>query len=143
MEAEPLCRRSLAIREKHRGLHHPEVATGLDNLARVLCAQVRMGKLESFVVCVSDSHLVAHEPFGLRGGLVKMPVDRPFQIKGLSILCPVFLAPIFEMFVLFWERFVKAETLYRRFVVIVGQKRTSAHPLVTNNMDNVAYMIHT
>lgn len=52
MEAEPLFRRSLAIREKNRGLHHPEVATGLDNLAFVLRAQVRMEKLETFVVCM-------------------------------------------------------------------------------------------
>ncbi|CAN0251428.1 unnamed protein product, partial [Ectocarpus fasciculatus] len=40
-EAEPLCRRSLSIYENVHGPDHPEVATGLNNWAGLLEAQVR------------------------------------------------------------------------------------------------------
>ena len=38
-EAEPLCRRSLGISEKARGLDHPDVANSLNNLAGLYYAQ--------------------------------------------------------------------------------------------------------
>ncbi|MEE8511990.1 MAG: tetratricopeptide repeat protein [Acidiferrobacterales bacterium] len=38
-EAEPLYKRSLAIREKALGPDHPDVATSLNNLARLYSAQ--------------------------------------------------------------------------------------------------------
>ena len=40
-EAEPLFRRAIDIGEKTLGPEHPNLATGLNNLARLLRAQVR------------------------------------------------------------------------------------------------------
>ena len=45
-EAEPLCRRSLAIREKTLGPDHPDVATSLGNLAGLYRAQGKYGEAE-------------------------------------------------------------------------------------------------
>lgn len=52
----------------------------------------------------------------------------------------MFLGSILEYFLLFQGIFVKVETLYIRSMAIVEQGRSSAHPLVTKNLDNVAYM---
>lgn len=41
-EVEPLYQRSLTIREKALGLEHPDVATVLNNLARLFESQVRL-----------------------------------------------------------------------------------------------------
>jgi hypothetical protein len=45
-EAEPLYRRALAIDEKSFGPKHPEVATDLNNLARLLRATNRLAEAE-------------------------------------------------------------------------------------------------
>jgi tetratricopeptide (TPR) repeat protein len=46
-EAEPLYRRALAIDEKSFGPDHPNVATGLNNLARLLTATNRHAEVDS------------------------------------------------------------------------------------------------
>ena len=51
-EAEPLYKESLAIRKKVFGDEHPSVATGLNNLAGLLKAQVRY-KCKPFPVLLS------------------------------------------------------------------------------------------
>ena len=45
-EAEPLFRRSLAIREKARGPEYPDVATSLNNLAELYRGQGRYAEAE-------------------------------------------------------------------------------------------------
>ena len=45
-EAEPLYRRSLAIREKQLGRDHPDVATSLNNLAVLYQAMGRYAEAE-------------------------------------------------------------------------------------------------
>ena len=45
-EAERLFKRSLAIREKILGPDHPNIASSLHNLARLLESQVRVDPLE-------------------------------------------------------------------------------------------------
>ena len=45
-EAEPLFRRSLAIREKQLGADHPHVATSLNNLADLYQAMGRYAEAE-------------------------------------------------------------------------------------------------
>jgi tetratricopeptide (TPR) repeat protein len=45
-EAEPLCRRALAISEQSYGPDHPDVATALNNLANLLRDTNRLGEAE-------------------------------------------------------------------------------------------------
>ena len=45
-EAEPLCRRALAIDEKSFGPEHPDVALSLNNLATLLYAANRHAEAE-------------------------------------------------------------------------------------------------
>jgi len=58
-EAEPLMRRTLAIHERSLGPEHPDVATGLNNLAQLLEATNRMAEAEPlYAACAGDRRAV-------------------------------------------------------------------------------------
>jgi tetratricopeptide (TPR) repeat protein len=63
--AEPLLRRALAIKEKSFGAEHPEVATGLNNLAQLLESTNRLAEAEPLMrraLAIDEKSLGAEHP---------------------------------------------------------------------------------
>jgi hypothetical protein len=83
-EAEPLCRRALAITEKSLGPEHPNVATGLNNLPELLSATNRLAEAEP----LSRRHLRIFAEFGYRTGhehpLFRAAISNYFYLLSVS-----------------------------------------------------------
>ncbi|THD19271.1 Kinesin light chain [Fasciola hepatica] len=62
-DAEPLCRRALAIREKLFGPNHPDVAKQLNNLALLCQSQGRFEEVETSFRKALDIYLKQHNPY--------------------------------------------------------------------------------
>jgi hypothetical protein len=73
-EAEPLMRRALAILEQSYGKEHPDVATGLNNLAQLLETTDRPTEAEpmyrrGLAILVNFQQKTGHEHPGFRTGV--------------------------------------------------------------------------
>jgi tetratricopeptide (TPR) repeat protein len=116
-EAEPLYRRSLAIREKALGPDHSDVAQSLNNLAVLYKAQGRYAEAEPLY---QRSLKIWEKALG---------PDHPEVATGLNNLALLYDAQ---------GRYAEAEPLYRRSLEIWEKALGRNHPDVANSLNNLA-----
>ncbi len=118
-EAIPLAQRSLAIREKALGPEHPDVATGLNNLAALYEAQGEYGKAEPLY---KRSLAIVEKTLG---------PEHPHLATVLNNLALVYQAQ---------GRYAKAEPLYKRSLAIREKALGPQHPQVATALNNLAVL---
>jgi tetratricopeptide (TPR) repeat protein len=119
-EAEPLCRRALAILEKSFGPDHPNVATCLNNLAELLTATNRHGEAEP--LC-RRALAIDEKSFG---------PDHPNVARGLNNLAELLRVT---------NRHAEAEQLSRRALAIAEKSFGLDHPNVATCLNNLAGLL--
>ena len=118
-EAEPLHRRSLAIREKTLGPDHPDVGTSLNNLAELYRAQGRYAEAEPLFrrdLAIYEKALGPDHP------------DVGLALNNLAVL--------YEN----QGRYAEAEPLYRRSLAIYENALGPEHPNVATSLNNLALL---
>ncbi len=158
-EAEPLYKRSLAIREKTLGLEHPAVATSLNNLATLYHAQGRYTEAEPLLkrsLVINEKTLGPEHPTvagslnnlaALYSKLSRYAEAEPLHKRSLAIkektLGPEHpdvanslnnLAALYSKL----SRYAEAEPLYKRSLAIREKTLGSEHPDVANSLNNLA-----
>jgi CHAT domain-containing protein/tetratricopeptide (TPR) repeat protein len=118
-EAEPLYKRSLAIREKALGLDHADTATALNNLGTLYRAQGRFGEAEPLY---QRSLGIKEKTLGL---------DHPSVGTSLSNLALLYDSQ---------GRYGEAEPLYKRSVAIYEKALGPDHPSVGPALNNLALL---
>jgi CHAT domain-containing protein/Tfp pilus assembly protein PilF len=118
-EAEPLFKRSLAIREKVLGPDHPEVGQSFDNLAALYRIQARYAEAEPLV----KRALVIREK--------ALGSNHPDVGRSLNSLAELYRVQ---------GRYVDALTLYNRSLVIFEKSLGPDHPLVATVLNNLALL---
>src|SRR5262245_60454915 len=116
-EAEPLYKRSLAIREKALGPDHPDVGTSLNDLALMYNSQGRY---------------VEAEPLYKRSLAIRdkaLGPDHPDVGTSLNNLAELYLAQ---------GRYAEAEPLFKRSLAIWEKALGSEHPNVGTSLNNLA-----
>jgi tetratricopeptide (TPR) repeat protein len=116
-EAEPLCLRSLEIRERQLGGDHPDIAESLNNLALLYYSQREYSKVE---------------PLYLRSLEIrekKLGVDHPDVAESLNNLAALYRAQ---------GKYREAEPLYLRSLKIKEQKLGADHPSVAASLKGLA-----
>ena len=117
--AEPLHKRSLAIREKALGPGHPKVAQSLNNLAELYRVQGRYA---------------AAEPLHKRALAIREKAlgrDHPDVAQSLNNLATLYQAQ---------GRYAAAEPLYKRILAIVKKALGPDHPDVATTLNNLAVL---
>ncbi len=115
--AEPLFRRALAIGEASLGPDHPDVASGLNNLAELLRVTNRLGEAEPLfrrALAIDEASLGPEHP------------DVAAVLSNLALL------------LLARNRLVKAEPLFRRALAIDEASFGPDHPIVAIRLNNLA-----
>ena len=118
-EAEPLYRRSLAIREKALGPEHPDVGTALNNLALLYQAQGRYAEAEPLY---RRSLAIREKALG---------PEHPDVGTALNNLAVLYRAQ---------GRYAEAEPLYRRSLAIHEKALGPEHPDVGTALNNLALL---
>jgi CHAT domain-containing protein/tetratricopeptide (TPR) repeat protein len=160
-EAVPLARRSLALREKALGPHHPEVATSLNNLAVLYKEQGAYARAEPFYVralgireqaqgamhpdvAVTLNNLAAL--YQTQGAYARA---EPLFVRALDILEKAQgamhpdVAVGLNNFAVFYEvqgAYGRAERLYVRALDIFQKTLGAMHPKVAVGLNNLAYL---
>ena len=119
-EAEPLYRRSLAIRKQRLGTEHPLVATSLNNLALLLDAQARYAEAEP----LSRRALVIDEKALGTGHL-----DVASDLNNLAALLQA------------QGKYAEAEPFYRRSLAIREKLLGRDHADVAQSLNNLAALL--
>ncbi len=114
-EAEPLYRRSLAIKEKSLGKDHPDVAATLNNLAELYRTQGRYAEAEPLY----------RRSLAIRES--KLGKDHPAVATALNNLAELYKAQ---------GRYAEAEPLYTRSLSIFKAKLPADHPTITTVQKN-------
>ncbi len=120
VEAEPLYRQALAIREESFGLGHPRVATGLNNLALLL---------------ESTGRYAEAEPLHRRALMIletALDAEDAKVAASLSNLASVLQTT---------GRYTEAEQLYRRALVIDAKASGAEHPDSATGLNNLAGLL--
>ena len=120
-KAEPLYRRALEIKEKISGPDHPDVATGLNNLAGLLRDQGQYAKAEPLCRRALEIDEKAYGP------------DHPDVAMGLNNLAGLLHAQ---------GQYAKAEPLYRRALAIDEKAYGPDHPDVAMDLNNLGKLLH-
>jgi esterase/lipase superfamily enzyme/tetratricopeptide (TPR) repeat protein len=121
-DAEPLYKRSLAIREKALGPNHPDVGTLLNNLAELYRVQGRYADAE---------------PLYKRGLAIRekaLGPNHPDVGTSLNTLAALYLAQ---------GRYADAEPLYKRGLAIYEKALGPDHPFVGTSLNNLAELYQT
>ena len=118
-EAEPLYKRSLAIREKALGPDHPDVGDSLNNLAELYRAQGRYAEAEPLY---KRSLAIAEKALG---------PDHPDVGAALNNLAALYEAQ---------GRYAEAEPLYQRSLAICEKALGPDHPDVGTALNNLAVL---
>ena len=116
-EAEPLCERALAIREKALGAEHPDVATSLNNLARLYHDQGQYARAEPLyerALAIREKALGPEHP------------DVATSLNNLAVLYDN------------QGQYAKAEPLYQRALAIYEKALGAEHPDVAMSLNNLA-----
>ncbi len=121
-EAEPLYRRSLAIREEKLGSNHPDVAQSLNNLAGLLQSQGKYAEAEPLY---RRSLAIWEEKLG---------ADHPQVATSLNNLAALLRTQ---------GKYAEAEPLYRRSLAIREEKLGSNHPQVATSLNNLAGLLES
>ncbi|MBI3373963.1 MAG: CHAT domain-containing protein [Betaproteobacteria bacterium] len=121
-EAEPLYRRSLAIREKALGLEHPDVAASLYKLAELYRAQGRYAEAEPLL---RRSLAILEKALGPEHRYVAIPLNN--------------LAELYQT----QGRYAEAEPLYRRALAIREKALGPEHPAVARSLNDLATLYHS
>jgi CHAT domain-containing protein/Tfp pilus assembly protein PilF len=116
-DAEPLFRRSLAIREKALGPDHPDVAQSLNNLARLYREQGRYADAEPLY---KRSLAIYEKALG---------PDHPDVATSLNNLATLYRNQ---------GRYADAEPLYKRSLAIYEKALGPDHPDVARSLNNLA-----
>jgi len=116
-QAELLCERALAIREKLLGPEHPDIATNLNNLAEVYREQGKYELAEplylrAFVIC--EQHLGP---------------EHPLAATSLNNLALLYQAQ---------GKYGQAEPLYEYALAICERLLGQEHPTTVNSLNNLA-----
>jgi tetratricopeptide (TPR) repeat protein len=120
VEAEPLFRRALAIREKSYGPDHPAVAVPLNNLAMLLKNTNRLAEAEPLF---RRALAINEKSFG---------PDHPKVATDLNNLASLFIDT---------NRLAKAEPLFRRALAIDEKCYGPDHPEVATDLNNLAMLL--
>ncbi len=120
-EAEPLFPRALAILETRDGPDHPEVATGLINLGRLLYDTNRLGEAEPLMRRALSIGEASHRPGH---------PDVPVRLNNLASLLYV------------TNRLGEAEPLFRRALAIGYTSFGPDHPKVATYLNNLAALLN-
>jgi tetratricopeptide (TPR) repeat protein len=119
-EAEPLYRRALAITQKSFGSEHPNVTTGLNNLAGLLRDTNRLAEAEPLI---RRALAIDEKSFG---------PEHPNVARGLNnlvgLLCDT-------------NRLAEAEPLIRRALAIDEKSFGPEHPNVARGLNNLALLL--
>jgi tetratricopeptide (TPR) repeat protein len=118
-EAEPLCRRALAIYENELGTEHPDTADSLNNLAGLYHKQGRYAEAEPLY----QRALAIHE-----NGL---GTEHPDTANSLNNLAGLYHKQ---------GRYAEAEPLYRRALAIREKALGTEHPYTANSLNNLALL---
>ncbi len=122
VEAEPLCRRSLKIREQQLGSEHLDVANSLNNLAELLRSQGKYAEAEPLFrrsLKIGEQQLGPEHP-DVAAGLNNLAVSLKSQGKS-----------------------AEAEPLYRRSLKIFEQQLGPEHLDVANSLSNLAELLRS
>lgn len=119
-EAEPLCRRALAVAEASYGPKHGTVAVYLNNLAGLLRATNRMAEAEPLY---RRTVVIREAVFGPK---------HPSVATGLNNLAELLRAT---------NRPAEAEPLFRRALAIGEAAHGPNHPSVANRLSNLAVLL--
>jgi len=121
VQAEPLYRRALAIREKASGPEHPHTATSLNNLALLLKTQGKYDDAEPLyrrALAIREKALGPEHP------------DTATSLNNLAELCRA------------QSRNQEAEPLYRRALAIDEKALGVDHPDTAIDLNNLAVFLH-
>ncbi|GCF11224.1 tetratricopeptide repeat protein [Dictyobacter arantiisoli] len=116
-EAEPLCKRALAIREEHLGARHPATANSLNNLAALYRAQ---GKYADAEPLYKRALAIREEQLGAR---------HPATANSLNNLAALYNAQ---------GKYADAEPLYKRALAIREEHLGARHPATATSLNNLA-----
>ena len=119
-EAEPLYRRSLALKEKALGLEHPDVATSLNNLALLHISQSKYGEAEPLY---QRSLAILEKTLG---------PEHPHMAISLNNLALLYRVQ---------GRHGEAEPLYQRCLTILEKALGPEHPNVAQTLENYAALL--
>ena len=163
-EAEPLYKRSLAIREKTLGPDHPDVAQSLNNLALLYQAQGRLAEAEplfkrslatwekalgpehpTVALCLNNiaalyrvqGRYAEAEPLSKRALAIReraLSPDHPDVAVALNNLALLYEAQ---------GRYAEAEPLFKRALAIREKALGPDHPDVTQSLNNLAWLYWT
>ena len=160
-KAEPLCLRSLAIREKVLGKEHPDVAASLNGLALVYYSQGNYGKAEPLYVralAIYEKVLGTEHPdtttsLNNLAGLYQVQGNygkaEPLYVRSLAIRekvlgqeHPDVATSLNNLAVLYQEQrnYAKAEPLYVRSLAILEKVRGKEHPNVARSLNNLSIL---
>ncbi len=120
-DAEPLHKRSLAIREKVLRLEHPDVAQSLNSLAALYHAQDRYAEAEPL-----HKRALAIWEKALGG-------EHPHVATGLNNLALLYHAQ---------GKYAEAEPLYKRSLAIGEKALGPEHPNLAMSLNNLAGLYH-
>ncbi|MFH7245099.1 MAG: tetratricopeptide repeat protein [Spirulina sp.] len=118
-EAEPLYQESLVIRREQLGNRHPDVATGLNNLASLYHAQGRYGEAESLA---QEALSIHREQLG---------ESHPSVATSLNNLASLYHAQ---------GRYREAELLFQESLTIVHEQLGDRHPNIASSLNNLALL---
>jgi len=119
VEAEPLYRRSLEIREKTLGPNHLDVAASLNDLAEIYYYQVKYAEAEPLY---RRSLEIREKTLG---------PDHPDVARSLSSLALLYLEQ---------SKYIEAEPLYRRSLEIREKNLGPNHPDVAHSLNGLAVL---
>ena len=119
-QAEPLFQRALTIGEKALGPEHPDVATGLNNLAALYHTQ---GKYEQAEPLLQRSLTILEKALG---------PEHPDVAISLNNLAALYRAQ---------GKYEQAEPLYQRALTISEKALGPEHPDVAKSLDNYADLL--
>ena len=117
--AEPLYKRSLAIREKALGVEHPSVATSLNNLALLYRSQ---GNYPSAEPLYKRSLAISEKALG---------VEHPDVATSLNNLAELYRSQ---------GNYPVAEPLFKRSLAILEKALGADHPNVSASLNNLALL---
>jgi tetratricopeptide (TPR) repeat protein len=160
-DAEPLYKRSLAIKEKALGLDHPSTAINLNNLAELYREQGRYAAAEPLFKRALAIHEKAFGPdhpdvaqslnnlAGLYNNQGRYADAEPLFKRSLAIREKAFgpdhpdvaqslnnLAELYRA----QDRFADAEPLYKRSLAIHEKELGPDHPFVADSLNNLAWL---
>jgi tetratricopeptide (TPR) repeat protein len=122
VEAEPLLRQALSIREKALGLDHPDVATSLNNLAKLYYIQGRFMEAESLY---ERARAIRENALG---------PNHPDVAESLNNLGELYASQ---------GQYTKAELMYQRALAIFENALGPEHPHVAACLENYASLLRT